>query len=369
MDALRIPVPARPAQQYDVMIGAGALDSIADVVAAAVPAAAYAVIASADVAQLYGMHVLRSLHSAGLRADLLSFAAGEANKTRAVWAELTDRMLGLRFGRDCAIIALGGGVTGDLAGFVAATYMRGVPVVQVPTTLLAMIDASVGGKTGVDTAAGKNLVGAFHPPVLVTVDPLVLRTLPPAELRSGMAEAIKHGAILDADYFDWMLQEAASLLALDPTSIERLVRRSIELKAAIVAEDPFEHGRRAILNFGHTIGHAIEARAAYTISHGIAIAAGMAAETRVGEMLGVTAPGTGRRLAAALAAFGLPADVGPLRPELLDVMRIDKKARNAEPRFVLLDRIGTVARASDGGWLHAVEPTVLQQVSSGRGDV
>jgi 3-dehydroquinate synthase len=369
LSAVSITVPARPEGHYDVMIGAGLLDRVAGAVAEAAPAAAYALIAPTDVAQLHGGRVLRTLHAAGLRAELFTFASGEAHKTREVWAGLTDQMLHQQFGRDSVVIALGGGVTGDLAGFVAATYMRGIPVVQVPTSLLAMIDASVGGKTGVDTPAGKNLVGAFHAPALVVIDPLVLNTLPPEELRAGMAEAVKHGAILDAGYFDWIEQAADALLRLEPEAVERLVRRSVELKTAVVAEDPHEQGRRAILNFGHTIGHAIETRAHYSIVHGAAIAAGMVAEAGLGEALGVTAGGTRQRLIEVLTGFALPVESGRLSQDLIDLMRIDKKARNAEPRFVLLERIGAVARAADGGWLHAVGAAALQQVSAGTGEV
>jgi 3-dehydroquinate synthase len=366
---VRVSVPTRPARTYDVIIGAGSLTRLADAAALAAPAAAYAVLAPHDVAHHYGAAVLRTFHDAGLRAELLAFDAGEAHKTRSTWAGLTDRMLELRFGRDCAVVGLGGGVTGDMAGFVAATYMRGVPVVQVPTTLLAMLDASVGGKTGVDTPAGKNLVGAFHPPALVVIDPLVLRTLPQHELRAGMAEAIKHGAILDAVYLEWLYGHAAPLLALDEPATEYLIRRSVELKADVVAQDLHEHGRRAILNFGHTIGHAVELHSDYAISHGFAVAAGMAAEARIGEAVGLTASGTHRQLAAVLAAFGLPIDIEPDPTVLMDAMRVDKKARAAEPRFVLLERIGRVAAAPDGGWTHAVDAALLLRALSAGDDV
>src|SRR5690606_4159708 len=192
------------------------------------------------------------------------------------------------FGRDCCVIALGGGVAGDIAGFVAATYMRGVPFVQLPTTLLAMIDASVGGKTGVDTAAGKNLVGAFHAPRIVIIDPLTLRTLPETELRSGLAEAVKHGAILDAAYFDWIADHVDDLLARDHAALEYLIARSVDLKANVVSEDPLESDRRAILNFGHTVGHALERCTNYRLPHGFAVSAGMCAEAALGQAAGFT---------------------------------------------------------------------------------
>lgn len=351
-----------------IRIGAGLLDHLPRLVADVAPATAFALIVPDDIVPLYGEPALSSLRAAGLRAELLPFRAGEAFKTRETWAALTDRMLELRYGRDSCVVALGGGVAGDVAGFVAATYMRGVPVVQVPTTLLAMLDASVGGKTGVDTPAGKNLVGAFHPPRLVVMDPLVLRTLPAVELRSGLAEAVKHGAILDAAYFDWIHAHAGSLLAVEPAALEPLIRRSVELKAAVVADDPLEHGRRAILNFGHTVGHALELRANYGIPHGFAVAEGMIAECMIGEHAGITEPDTSPRLAAALRELGLPAATGAFT-DLLDSMRLDKKARGAEPRFSLIARIGESARAPDGGWTHIVESDVLHAASAALVDV
>ncbi|CAN5659205.1 3-dehydroquinate synthase [soil metagenome] len=351
-----------------IRIGAGLLGRLPGLLAEVVPASAVALVVPDDIESLYGEPVLSSMRAAGLRAELLAFRAGEAFKTRDTWAELTDRMLELRFGRDSCVVALGGGVAGDVAGFVAATYMRGVPVVQVPTTLLAMLDASVGGKTGVDTPAGKNLVGAFHPPRLVVMDPLVLRSLPAMELRSGLAEAVKHGAILDDAYFDWIRAHAGALLAVDPSALELLVRRSVELKAGVVAEDPFEHGRRAILNFCHTVGHALELRAHFGIPHGFAVAEGMIAECTIGEHAGVTEPGTVELLSAALRELGLPAATGAFT-DLLDSMRLDKKARGAEPRFSLLARIGECARADDGGWTHTVESDVLHAASAAVVDV
>ena len=216
----------------------------------------------------------------GRRAHL---PAGRASKTREQWARLTDALLEQGFGRDSGIVALGGGVAGDLAGFVAATYMRGLPYVQVPTTLLAMLDASVGGKTGVDTPQGKNLIGAFHPPAAVIADPLVLGTLPERDFRGGMAEAVKHGLIADAAYFAWMERNADALLRRDQAALTRLVRRSVEIKAEVVSGDEREAGRRAILNAGHTVAHALEHATAYALPHGEAVALGLVAECALAE--------------------------------------------------------------------------------------
>jgi 3-dehydroquinate synthase len=264
--------------------------------------------------------------------------AGEAHKTRATWAELTDGLLAAGCGRDTVIVAVGGGVVGDVAGFVAATYLRGVPVVQVPTSLLAMIDAAIGGKTAVDVPAGKNLVGAFHPPALIAIDPPLLATLPARELRAGLAEAIKHGAIRDAAYLDALAPDLAALgdpaQATSPV-MRALIERSVAIKAAVVAADPTERGERAILNFGHTLGHAIEAASGFALRHGEAIAIGMVLEARLGERLGVTARGVADRLEALLTDAGLPTHSDLPAADLLARTRTDKKNAAGRVRYAL----------------------------------
>jgi 3-dehydroquinate synthase len=267
---------------------------------------------------------------------------------------LTDEFLDAGVGRDAAVVAVGGGVTGDLAGFVASTYLRGIPVVQVPTSLVAMIDASVGGKTGVDVRAGKNLVGSFHAPEVVIADPDVTTTLETDERAQGLVEAIKHGAILDEAYFEDIRSEAAPLLAGDPDAIRTAVLRSVEIKAGVVAQDEHEGGLRQILNFGHTLGHAVEAASDYAMGHGSAVAAGMVLEAELGESLGITARGTSGRLAEAVASLGVGGAVrvpgGAER--VLSYLGTDKKSRRGRPRFVLLNRVGSVQ--DDGGWSQEV---------------
>jgi 3-dehydroquinate synthase len=269
-------------------------------------------------------------------------------------------MLQAGCGRDTAVVALGGGVTGDLAGFVAATFLRGIPVVQVPTSLVAMIDSAVGGKTGVDTLAGKNLVGSFHPPALVTVDPDLVRTLPRPERAQGLVEALKHGAILDAAYFDALLSAMPALLDGEAAPTESAVIRSVELKAAVVSSDEREGDYRQILNFGHTIGHALEAASEFGLSHGEAVAAGMVAEARLGEGLGVTQGGTAVRLAAAVNALGLRAHTPThLERERVDgFLGVDKKRRAGRLRCVLLERIGRVHEGR--GWSRPVSAEDLR---------
>ena len=346
--------------RYEVRVAVGELDRLGAHVSRVAPAFRYAVVADETVAALYGDRALTALDASDLRADLFTFPAGERSKSRTSWARLTDQLLERGFGRDGAVVALGGGVTGDLAGFVAATFMRGLPLIQVPTSLVAMIDSSIGGKTGVDTSTGKNLVGAFHAPRVVVADPALGGTLPVEERRQGLAEALKHGAILDADYFAGIVGDAEVLLEGAVPETADLVHRSVELKAGVVRADERESGRRQILNFGHTIGHALEAALEYRIGHGTAIMWGMIAEAAIGEHVGITERGTSVRLAHARAELGfsaLPAlDVAGVTAYLT----ADKKSRAGRPRFVLIEDIGRVSKSD--GWSHEVSPSVIDAV-------
>lgn len=354
---------------YDVVVEAGLLERLPELLAERAPAHAYAVVSDSNVAELHGRRVTDALTRSGARADLHIFPAGERHKTRATWGGLTDDLLAAGHGRDSVVVAVGGGVTGDLAGFVAATFMRGVPVVQVPTSTVAMVDAAVGGKTGVDAPAGKNLVGAFHPPRVVAVDPRTVATLPRARRAEGWAEAVKHGAILDGAYLERLEHEAEALLEGRPEAVERAVRRSVELKADVVGRDEREGGLRQILNFGHTFGHAFEAASGYALSHGDAVALGMVLEARLGESIGVTRDGTARRVAAAVTRLELPSGPpGPLVARggmdveaLLAYTRVDKKGRGGRPRWVLLREPGMVARR-DGVWSHEIDDAAVESV-------
>ncbi len=306
-------------------------------------------------------------------ADLPSFAAelsvpaGESSKSRVQWAALSDALLDRGLGRDSAVVALGGGVIGDLAGFVAATYLRGVPCLQVPTTLLAMLDASVGGKTGVDTPRGKNLIGAFHPPVAVVADPLVLRTLPEREYRAGLAEAVKHGLIADAAYFAWLGDSAEAIARRDESTIATLVRRSVEIKAEVVGEDEREDGRRAILNAGHTVAHGVEHASEYALTHGDAVAIGLVAECALAESLGIARRGLGADVAALLTRLGLPVRLDRRLPRdrVLAAMAADKKNRAARVRFALPRDVGTMYPGER--WTVAAEEGAIASALDGIG--
>ena len=343
------------------VVAAGALDRLGALLAGAGPAPRAVLVTDEIVGSLYATRAGASLPPDTL---VLTVPPGERQKSRDQWARLTDAMLEAGLGRDTLVIALGGGVVGDLAGFVAGTYMRGVPLALVPTTLVAMIDASIGGKTGVDTPAGKNLVGVFHDPVAVIADPEVLATLPARELRAGFAEALKHGVVADAAYFDRVMADLPALRSpggASGASMFALVMRSIEIKREIVAGDAREAGRRKILNFGHTIGHALELVSDLQLPHGEAVAIGMALEADIAERLGVAEPGTARRVRAGLHAAGLP-DARPrdLAPALIArATRSDKKARGGQVEFALPTCIGSMAGAHDGWTVRVDEHIVL----------
>ncbi len=364
---VRVATAEQRTTSYDILIGRGLLAELPDLAQAACPAPRYAVITDSHVATLYGEKLVARCRDATLQVELLEFPAGEWNKTRETWARLSDRMLAAQLGRDSAVVALGGGVVGDVAGFVAATYLRGVPYIQAPTTLLAMIDSSIGGKTGVDVPAGKNLLGAFHQPRLVVADLDLLGTLPAPQLAAGIAEAVKHGAIADADYFAFLEREHDAVTTKQPDALERLVRRSVEIKAGVVAADERETGRRAILNFGHTVAHAVEATAKFAVLHGEAVAIGMAYEARLAERLGIAAAGTADRIRRLLERYGLPLELpeSATPDELLATMQLDKKARAGTVRFALPEAVGRM-HADGSGWTVAAPERVVREVLAGR---
>lgn len=361
MTIIRVEVPTAARTGYEIRVDPGGLDRLAEVCAAA-PAHRYAVISDSHVAQLYGRRALSALETGGFDAEMFSFPAGEWNKSADRWADLCSELMGEGFGRDSVVIALGGGVTGDLAGFVASTYMRGVPVIQVPTTLLSMVDSSVGGKTGIDAGQVKNAMGTFHHPAAVLVDPELLSTLPKYQRVSGLAEAVKVAAIRDAEFFDWIMDRAGTLESGDLEATTALIERSVRIKAAVVVADPEERGLRAILNFGHTFGHALESLSGFAVLHGEAVAAGMRMEARLGESLGVTTPGVGEILDEVLARCGFPEILEPPLDvdELLERARPDKKARGGALRWVLLSELGAVALAEDGGVTHEIPADVCR---------
>jgi 3-dehydroquinate synthase len=333
---------------YPIHVGAGILRQARDVLGAAVRGRSV-IVTNAVVAAHYLTPLRTSLARDAALPDVILVPDGEAHKSWSTLHDVLTRLLELRADRTTTLVALGGGVVGDLAGFAAAIYQRGIPFVQVPTTLLAQVDSSVGGKTGVNHVHGKNMIGAFHQPVAVLIDTDCLATLPPRELSAGLAEVVKYGAIRDAAFFAWLERNAAGLLARDADVLAHAIHESCRIKADVVAADERESGERALLNFGHTFGHAIETATGYgTWLHGEAVGAGMALAARLSERVLQLAPADTARLIALLRACALRTDV-PALPSArwLDLMGRDKKAVAGKLRFILLEALGRARVVSD----------------------
>jgi 3-dehydroquinate synthase len=324
---------------YPIFIGAGAMEQ-AEELNRAIPARDVLLVTNTTVGPLFADKLVAAL--APRRCIEVELPDGETHKTLANITRMLDVLIANRFGRDACVVALGGGVVGDMAGFAAACYQRGIAFVQVPTTLLAQVDSSVGGKTGVNHPGGKNLIGAFHQPAAVFADTNTLNTLPDRELRAGLAEVIKYGLIVDQDFFYWLEAHATELLAREPETLAHAIRRSCEIKAEIVGRDEREQGERALLNLGHTFGHAIESATNYsTWLHGEAVGAGMLLAADMSKRLGWVTAADVERVEGILRKFGLPVDVSALSAAALaEKMKIDKKVAAGRIRLVLLKAIG-----------------------------
>jgi len=337
-------------RSYDIEIGSGLLARAGSLVVARTACSHAVVITDSNVEQPHARAVVASLEAAELRVDLATLPPGEPTKSVASADQLWRILLEFAADRHSIVVAVGGGVIGDLAGFVAATYARGIGFVQVPTTLLAQVDSSVGGKVGINLPGAKNMVGAFWQPAGVLIDTEVLRTLPVREYRAGLAEVVKYGVILDADFFAYLEAHVAGLNARQPGVLQHVVARSCELKAQVVeADEREETGLRAVLNYGHTFGHAIEAVAGYgELLHGEAVAIGMLCASRLAESLGHIDADTTQRQRALLSALGLPLAVPDVSSRLLvDAMQKDKKSAHGKLRFVLPTRLGHVELVSN----------------------
>ena len=346
------------ARSYPVYVGSGILTRT-ELLLPLLPQRRAAIVTNATIAALYLQSVASALERSGVACVPIVVPDGEDYKEWQTLNAIFDALLANRCDRRTVLVALGGGVVGDLTGFAAATYQRGVPFIQLPTTLLAQVDSSVGGKTGINHPRGKNMIGAFYQPLAVIADTDTLATLPERELRAGLAEVIKHGAIRDTGFFDWLEANVEHVLARDPAALAQVVRRSVEIKAEVVALDERESGVRALLNFGHTFGHAIEAGVSYgNWLHGEGVSAGMAMAADLSARLGLLDAGSVARLQGLLTRAGLPI-VGPYlsTDRYLELMAVDKKARAGRVRFVLLDRLGS-ARLSDEVPTAAVRATL-----------
>jgi 3-dehydroquinate synthase len=300
----------------------------------------FAIITDSKVKKLYGGKLLWNLRKAGFTAELFSFPQGEKSKTLATAEKLAKQMVGKDFNRSSCVIALGGGVVGDIAGFVASTFMRGIPVIQIPTTLLAMIDSSIGGKTGVNLDSGKNLFGTFHQPITIITEPAFLKTLSIKHIRNGLAEAIKYGVIQDEKLFKFIEKNIAELIKLKPSATNRLIRDCQKIKLAIVAKDEKEAGVRKILNYGHSFGHVLEKRSEYTLLHGFAISLGMVLANQKAVELGLLEREDAECIKKLLKAAGLP--VYTMHKPTLKDLSHDKKVFNKFIHLILPTKIGKV---------------------------
>ena len=329
-------------RSYRIVVASGALQSVGERLRELRLGSRAALVSDGAIMRLYGKTVVASLESAGFTVTTIDVPEGEAAKTLAVTEHCWDRLLTAGLDRTSTVLALGGGAVGDVAGFAAATYMRGINFIQLPTTVLAQVDASIGGKTAIDHPLGKNMIGAFHQPRLVVVDPAVARTLPEREFRSGLAEIVKHGIVLDADYFAELERDLAPLAARDLGVLERIIGGSCRLKASVVERDEREAELRHVLNYGHTIGHALEAATGYTrYAHGEAVSLGIVAEARLARRLGIADDETTTRQERMLETLGLPVRAPSIDVEpIVSAMARDKKAKDGRVPFVLAPRIG-----------------------------
>jgi 3-dehydroquinate synthase len=342
------------ARAYDIVIGRGILSSLGSRAAALKPGSRAAIVTDETVAGLHLDAAEAALAAAGIAASRVVVAPGEASKSYPVFARVCDELIGARIERGDLVAALGGGVVGDLAGFAAAVVRRGLDYIQVPTTLLAQVDSSVGGKTAINSPHGKNLVGAFHQPILVLADTAVLDSLPPRQFRAGYAEVVKYGLLGDAGFFHWLDANQKDVFA-GGAAREHAIATSCRMKAAIVARDEREIGERALLNLGHTFGHALETAAGFSdrLLHGEAIAVGMALAAEFSVRLGALASDKAARVRRHLAAAGLPASLGevtggvPDADRLIDLMAQDKKVRRGRLTFILLRDIGKAYISGD----------------------
>ncbi|MCS7150056.1 MAG: 3-dehydroquinate synthase [Caldimicrobium sp.] len=338
-------VTVRTKPAYQIKIGANLLEFLPRDITNIVEFGKIALITDTRVEKLLGETLLEILRKARLYAELFSFPEGEGSKNVQTVVDLARRMIRASYDRKDLILALGGGVVGDIAGFLASIYLRGIPFIQVPTTLLAQVDSSIGGKTGVDLPEGKNLLGTFYQPRAVYIDTEVLKTLPQHEIKNGLAEVIKYGCILNRPLFNFLLKRSSSIYQLRSQDFEYMIYHSCLTKAQVVKKDEKEAGLRRVLNFGHTYGHALETISGYTISHGLAVAVGMAIEAKLSELLKINSEPVYEPLVELLSNLGLPYRVNQLglqfsREELINLMFKDKKVWKGKLTIVLLKKIG-----------------------------
>ncbi len=342
MNKTKVNLDKKISASYEIFIGEDILDRIGMIITKNNCASRYVIITDSNVAILHGERLLTTLKETGLKIDMIEFPAGEASKNIDTTLDIIKKLIDIGIDRRSALIALGGGVVGDIVGFVASTYMRGIPYYQIPTTLLAQVDSSIGGKTAIDLPEGKNLMGTFYQPKGVFIDLSFLKTLPSREFNSGMAEIVKYGIIDDTELFDLLESKTKAIKDKDITLLSTIIGKSCRIKKGIIEIDEKETGLRRILNFGHTIGHAIEAESDYSISHGDAVSIGMVAATRISQKLKYLPSEDRKRIEHLIKATGLPCRI-PISIStegILARLKVDKKKEDDANKFVLLKKLG-----------------------------
>ncbi|MBE0534747.1 MAG: 3-dehydroquinate synthase [Phycisphaerae bacterium] len=359
MHELDVEIPETPAGRYRIHIGRSILDTVWAALEAEYPKLKKFIVTDADV--VAAGHLRRLLGDVPVPAHIID-PPGEGSKHIGTVIAIVDAMEKAFLGRDTLIVALGGGTVGDIAGFAAAIFKRGVNVVQIPTTTVAQADSSVGGKTGVDSAISKNAYGVFWQPAAVYIDVAALATLDDRQYRAGLVESVKHALIADAKYFDYLETHMPAILARDGAALEHIALKNCRIKAAVVEEDPTEKNRRRILNFGHTIGHAVESASGFQLLHGEAVAIGIVAAEYIAQKMDMAAPQRLARIENLLSSLSMPLKIprGLQKAALIDIIKRDKKAVNQWPRFVLLEAIGR-AYCRDGQWAHDVSPQIVDE--------
>lgn len=363
MSTVRVSLKQETDSSYNIKIGSGMFEDFVSELAENPIAYSYVIITDSNVRGLYGEKLKTLVDAISEKTLLIDFPAGEKQKNREIKAQIEDRMLEAGFGRDSAVIALGGGVVGDLAGYVASTYTRGVPYIQVPTSLVACVDSSIGGKTAIDTPHGKNLIGSFYQPESVIIDVDTLKTLGPEEIREGLAEVIKYGIIADYDLFELIEERCDDIFALDIDLLSTIIEKCCRIKGEVVENDEKESNLRKILNYGHTIGHAIENHSNYTLTHGNSISIGMMLEGRIAVNLGIWNEEGLERIKSVFLKAGLPVEI-PFDADtekLISSMKIDKKSRGGVIEMCLPEAIGKIYRI-DGKYSLKIDDTAIREV-------
>lgn len=362
MEEIRVNLKKTEDKSYNIVIEEGVLEKIPEILKKAGLGHKFAIITDSTVKPLYAEDLSQSIKKTDLDNKIISFPAGEENKSREVKAWIEDQMLEDKFGRDSAVIALGGGVVGDIAGYVAASYTRGLPYVQIPTTLVACVDSSIGGKTAVDTPHGKNLIGAFYQPWAVFIDVNTLLTLNKKEIQEGLAEVIKYGVIKDPELFSYLEEKMDLVFSYDKAALTYIIKTGCEIKGHVVENDERESNLRKILNFGHTIGHAVENLSDYKISHGQAISIGMVAEGKLAVEMGIWSENELRQMTNLIEKAGLPTEIPEYMKvdQIIDAMKLDKKSRGGHIEMVLPNRIGDMATI-DNSYGIKIEESIIKK--------